>query len=303
MPQLGYAIILVIIINAIFSFMQEYKAEKALESLKKFLPSCSTVLRDGEIIEIQSMQLVPGDILILNEGDNISADARLIESFNIRTNNSVLTGESDPQRKSTVPIVGRNTDPLRLTNVVYAGTSVSSGSGKAVVYATRMETEFGKIANLTQGIKEELSPLQKEINKASQTLVYIALGIGFLFFILSLTVAKLGFIGSFIFAIGILVAFIPEGLLPTVTLALALGVQKMAKRNAIIKKLSSVETLGCTTVICTDKTGTLTQNEMTVREIWLNGESYSITGSGYNPEGDYILNGKKLDRNMAYGTC
>ena len=302
MPQLGYAIILVIVINAIFSFMQEYKAEKALESLKKFLPSCSTILRGGEVIEIQSRELVPGDILILNEGDSISADARLIESFNVRTNNSVLTGESDPQRKSTVSIVGRNIDPLRLTNVVYAGTSVTSGSGKAIVYATGMKTEFGKIANMTQEIKEQLSPLQKEINKASQLLVYIAVGIGFLIFILSLTIVKLGFIGSFIFATGILVAFIPEGLLPTVTLALALGVQKMAKRNAIIKKLSSVETLGCTTVICTDKTGTLTQNEMTVREIWLGGESYSITGNGYNPEGNFILNGKKFDKNMVLNT-
>ncbi len=136
MSQLGYAIILVIIINAVFSFMQEYRAEKALESLKKVLPSHSTVLRGGEVSEILSRELVPGDILILNEGDNISADARLIESFNIRTNNSVLTGESDPQRKSTVPIVGRNIDPLRLTNVIYAGTSVTSGSGKAIVYAT-----------------------------------------------------------------------------------------------------------------------------------------------------------------------
>ena len=302
MPQLGYAIILVIVINAIFSFMQEYRAEKALESLKKIIPSYSTVLRDGEVSEILSIELVPGDILILNEGDNISADARIIEAFNIRTNNSVLTGESDPQRKSTVPIIGRSIDPLRLTNVVYAGTSITSGSGKAIVYATGMKTEFGKIATLTQEVKEQLSPLQKEINKASQMLVFIAIGIGILFFILSLVVVKLGFIGSFIFAIGILVAFIPEGLLPTVTLALAMGVQKMVKRNAIIKKLSSVETLGCTTVICTDKTGTLTQNEMTVREIWLNGESYSITGSGYNPEGYFILNGKKLDKNIASGT-
>jgi len=302
MPQLGYAIILVIIINAIFSFMQEYKAEKALESLKKVLPSYSTVLRGGEVNEIQSKELVPGDILILNEGDNISADARLIESFNVRTNNSVLTGESDPQRKSTVPIIGRSIDPLRLTNVVYAGTSITSGNGKAIVYATGMKTEFGKIASMTQEVKEELSPLQKEINKASQMLAYIAIGIGILFFLLSLMVVKLGFIGSFIFAIGILVAFVPEGLLPTVTLALALGVQKMAKRNAIIKKLSSVETLGCTTVICTDKTGTLTQNEMTVKEIWLNGESYSVTGNGYNPEGDLILKSKKLDKNMAFNT-
>src|SRR4030042_890290 len=241
MPQLGYAIILVIVINAIFSFMQEYRAEKALESLKKIIPSISTVLRDGEVSEILSIELVPGDILVLNEGDNISADARIIEAFNIRTNNSVLTGESDPQRKSTVPIIGRSIDPLRLTNVVYAGTSITTGSGKAIVYAIGMKTEFGKIATLTQEVKEQLSPLQKEINKASQMLVLIAIGIGILFFILSLVVVKLGFIGSFIFAIGILVAFIPEGLLPTVTLALAMGVQKMVKRNAIIKKQSSVE--------------------------------------------------------------
>ncbi len=163
-----------------------------------------------------------------------------------------------------------------------------------------MKTEFGKIASLTQEVKEQLSPLQKEINKASQMLVCIAIGIGILFFLLSLMVVKLGFMGSFIFAIGILVAFIPEGLLPTVTIALALSVQKMAKRNALIKKLSSVETLGCTTVICTDKTGTLTQNEMTVREIWLNGESYNITGSGYSPVGDFILKGKKLDKSISF---
>ncbi|MCL4378281.1 MAG: cation-transporting P-type ATPase [Actinobacteria bacterium] len=300
MPQLGYAIILVIVINAIFSFLQEYRAEKALEALKKMLPSYSKVLRGGEIKEILSKELVPGDILVLSEGDNVSADARIIEAFDVRTNNSVLTGESDPQRKSTTAIVGRNVDPLRLTNVAYAGTSISSGSGQAVVYATGMNTEFGKIANLTQKVKEQLSPLQREINKASQLLVYIAIGIGILFFILSLSVVKLGFLASFVFAIGIIVAFVPEGLLPTVTLALAMGVQRMAKRNALIKKLSSVETLGSTTVICTDKTGTLTQNEMTVREIWTNGLSYDVSGVGYNPSGNFIYNGKNLPENEIF---
>jgi len=300
MPQLGYAIILVIIINAIFSFMQEFKAEKALEVLKKMIPSYSRVIRGGEVVEILSAELVPGDIIILNEGDSISADARLIESFDLRTNNSVLTGESDPQRKSSVPIIGRNVDPLRLTNVVYAGTSVSSGSGKAIVYATGMNTEFGKIANMTQTVKEQLSPLQVEINKASQLLVYIAIGIGLLILVLSLTVVKLGFLVSFVFAIGIIVAFVPEGLLPTVTLALAMGVQRMAKRNVLVKKLSAVETLGCTTVICTDKTGTLTQNEMTVREIWFNGHTYELTGVGYNPVGDIMLDGKKLSQVKDY---
>ncbi|MCL5070074.1 MAG: cation-transporting P-type ATPase [Actinobacteria bacterium] len=294
MPQLGYAIILVIIINAVFSFLQEFRAEKALEALKKILPSYARALRSGEIKEVLSSDLVPGDIIILNEGDNVSADARLIESFDLRTNNSVLTGESDPQRKSTVAIINREVDVLRLTNVVYAGTSISSGTGKAIVYATGMKTEFGKIAGITQSVKEGLSPLQKEINKASEVLVYIAIGVGVLFFILSLFVINLGFLASFVFAIGIIVAFVPEGLLPTVTLALAMGVQRMAKRNALIKKLSSVETLGSTTVICTDKTGTLTQNEMTVREIWANGESHDVSGVGYSPTGKFSMKGKIL---------
>ena len=312
MPQLGYAIIAVIIINAVFSFMQEFRAEKALEALNKILPSYAQVLRSGEIREILSVELVPGDIIILNEGDNVSADARLIESYDLRTNNSVLTGESDPQRKSTVAITNRDVDVLRLTNVTYAGTSISSGTGKAIVYATGMNSEFGKIANITQSVKEGLSPLQKEINKASQTLVYIAVGVGGIFFILSLTVMHLDFITSFIFAIGIIVAFVPEGLLPTVTLALAMGVQRMAKRHALIKKLSSVETLGSTTVICTDKTGTLTQNEMTVREIYVNDESYEVIGVGYNPTGQFSLKEnileskksseifKKISRAMSY---
>ena len=149
---------------------------------------------------------------------------------------------------------------------------------------------------MTQSVKEQLSPLQREINKASQLLSYIAIGVGLLFFILSITVVKIGFIGSLVFAVGIIVAFVPEGLLPTVTLALAMGVQRMAKRNAIIKKLSSVETLGSTTVICTDKTGTLTQNEMTVREIWLNGNTYDVSGVGYNPEGEFLLKDEKLTK-------
>jgi magnesium-transporting ATPase (P-type) len=159
-----------------------------------------------------------------------------------------------------------------------------------------MKTQFGKIANLTQNVKEQLSPLQIEINKTSQILAYIAVGVGVLFFILSLFTVKLGFVAAFAFAIGCIVAFVPEGLLPTVTITLAMGVQRMAKRNAIIKKLSSVETLGSTTVICTDKTGTLTQNEMTVKEMWANGKSYDLTGVGYNPEGNFFLGSTKLNK-------
>lgn len=300
MPQLGYAIILVIVINAVFSFLQEFRAEKALEALKNLIPSYSKVLRSGEIKDILSSELVPGDIIVLEEGDNVTADARLIEAYDIRTNNSVLTGESDPQRKNADPIQQENADELRLANVVYTGTSVTNGSGRAIVFATGMKTQFGKIANLTQNVKEQLSPLQIEINKTSQVLAYIAVGIGILFFILSIFTVKLGFVGAFVFAIGCIVAFVPEGLLPTVTISLAMGVQRMAKRNALIKKLSSVETLGSTTVICTDKTGTLTQNEMTVKEIWADGKNYDLTGVGYNPEGDFILDSTKLGKENAY---
>src|SRR3990172_2782591 len=225
MPQLGYAIIIVIIINAVFSFLQEFRAEKALEALKNLIPSYSRVLRSGEIQDILSSEVVPGDIIVLEEGDSITADARLIEAYDIRTNNSVLTGESDPQRKNADPIHQDNADELSLANVVYTGTSVTNGSGKAVVFATGMKTQFGKIAHLTQNVKEQLSPLQIEINKTSQILAYIAVGVGILFFVLSLFTVKLGFVGAFVFAIGCIVAFVPEGLLPTVTITLAMGVQ------------------------------------------------------------------------------
>ncbi len=300
MPQLGYAIILVIVINAVFSFLQEFRAEKALEALKNLIPSYSKVLRSGDIKDILSSELVPGDIIVLEEGDNVTADARLIEAYDIRTNNSVLTGESDPQRKNADPIHQENADELRLANVVYTGTSVTNGSGRAIVFATGMKTQFGKIANLTQNVKEQLSPLQIQINKTSQILACIAVGVGVLFFVLSLFTVKLGLVAAFVFAIGCIVAFVPEGLLPTVTISLAMGVQRMAKRNALIKKLSSVETLGSTTVICTDKTGTLTQNEMTVREIWADGKNYDLTGVGYNPEGDFLLDSTKLGKENAY---
>src|SRR4030042_2717020 len=296
MPQLGYAIILVVVINAVFSFLQEFRAEKALEALKNLIPSYSKVLRSEEIQDILSSELVPGDIIVIEEGDNITADARLIEAYDIRTNNSVLTGESDPQRKNADPIHQEDADELRLSNVVYTGTSVTNGSGRAVVFATGMKTQFGKIANLTQNVKEQLSPLQIEINKTSQVLAYIAVGVGVLFFILSLFTVKLGFVAAFVFSVCCIVAFVPEGLLPTVTITLAMGVQRMAKRNALIKKLSSVETLGSTTVICTDKTGTLTQNEMTVKEIWVNGNSYDVSGVGYTPEGEFYNNGIKVTR-------
>lgn len=298
-PELGWAIIAVIFINAIFSFWQEFQAEKAIEALKKLIPSYAKVVREGETKKILSSEVVPGDVIALEEGDNIAADARILNEFEMRTNNSTLTGESEPVRKMADPIVGNSTSLIEAPNVVFAGTSVAYGSGRALVFSTGMETQFGKIAALTQKVKTELSPLQKEVNKVAIIVALIAVGVGVVMFGAGSQLAKLSLITSFTFAIGMIVANVPEGLLPTLSLALATGVREMARRNALVKKLSSVETLGSTTVICTDKTGTLTQNEMTVREIWFDGRSIEVTGVGYNPEGSFRgaegeLSGKEI---------
>lgn len=297
MPELGWAIFAVILINAVFSFWQEYKAEKATEALKKLMPRRARIVRNGDTIEVEASQLVPGDVLFLQEGDSISADARLFEEFDLRTNNATLTGEVEPVRKTSAAVDNPTLTRTEMPNLVFAGTSVAYGSGKAVIFATGMNTEFGKIAKMTQDVKEEDSPLQKEMKNVTKVVAILAISIGLTFFFLGSFVAGMPLNMGFLFAIGIIVAMMPEGLLPTVTLGLAMGVQRMAKRGAIIKKLSSVETLGCTTVICTDKTGTLTQNEMTVKELWFDGNTYEATSVGYNPEGGYTLNERELDAN------
>jgi magnesium-transporting ATPase (P-type) len=290
LPQLGWAIWAVIVINAGFSFWQEFKAERATAALKRLLPSYASVLREGEPRRILAEQLVPGDVMLLAEGDRISADGRLIEDTELRVDQSTLTGEAHPARKASAAVVGASPPRVELPNLVFAGTSVAAGSGKAVVFATGMETEFGKIAALTQSVAEELSPLQREVDRLTKVVTVMAVGIGVLFFALSVFVVHRPVSVGFIFAVGMVVAFVPEGLLPTVTLALAMGVQRMIKRHAFIKRLSSVETLGSTTVICTDKTGTLTQNEMTVRALWCAGRRLTVTGVGYDPAGS-ILDG------------
>ncbi|MCC7558372.1 MAG: cation-transporting P-type ATPase [Methanobacteriaceae archaeon] len=292
-PQLGVAIIAVIIINAIFSFWQEYEAEKATEALKKILPTHANVIRDGKDEEILAEKLTPGDVIVLEEGDNISADARLVESYQMKVDTSTLTGESRPVRKiSKIPKKEHNY--LEMPNIVFAGTSVSSGSGKAVIISTGMNTEFNKIASMTQAVKDEPSPLQKQINRLAQIIAVVAVSMGFILFVIDIWVINLPLVLGFTFAIGLMVANVPEGLLPTVTLALAASAKKMIKKNALIKRLSSVETLGSTTIICTDKTGTLTKNEMTVRKIWIPYEVIDVTGTGYDPEGEFLHEGQKV---------
>ncbi|MHB8780093.1 MAG: cation-translocating P-type ATPase [Candidatus Geothermincolia bacterium] len=294
LPELGYACIGVVVINGFFTFWQEFKAEKAIESLQNIMPKRTRVMRDGREQEIDAEDLVPGDLMILEAGNNVSADGRLIVASEMQVNNSALTGESEPQRRRSEALRVEQAGLADLPNLIFAGTSVVAGAGRAVVYATGMATELGKIANLTQEVKQEPSPLQKQMGKVSKILATIAVTLGVAFFLLGTFVIHMPRAGSLMFGIGIIVANVPEGLLPTVTLALAIGTQRMAKRHALIKKLSSVETLGSTTVICTDKTGTLTTNEMTVKEIWTAGRLVKVGGAGYAPQGDFTVGDKPL---------
>jgi Ca2+-transporting ATPase len=293
-PELGWAVWSVIWINAIFSFWQEFQAEKALSALKKVLPMQVKVYRNGELKQIPARELVRGDVMQLEEGDRISADARLISAESLYLDVSVMTGESLPVSRSPYPVRLRETvsvrggktmlrqgeqpmqekvNPSEIANLVLAGSTVAAGRAVAVVYATGAETEFGQVAHLTTEIKREPSTLEIQVARIVRIITAIALGMGATVFALSYFLIGMDVTESFIFAIGIIVANVPEGLLPTVTLALALGVKRMARRNALVRRLSAVETLSATTVICTDKTGTLTKNEMTVRYLWLPTES------------------------------
>ena len=268
MATLGWAILGVIVINAGFAFFQEYKAERALQALHLLLPDKAWITRGGQLVEVVRSEIVPGDVLIVEEGERVPADARLIEAVGMRVDNAALTGESRPKRRTAEATEDGHW--LDLPNLVFAGTTILSGHGRAVVFATGMHSEFGKIAALTTVVETGLSPLQKEIVKVTRIVAVISLVMGATFFLVGLWTG-LGFWISAIFGIGIIVANVPEGLLPTVTLALAMSSQRMAKRNALIKHLPSVETLGCTTVICTDKTGTLTENHMKVDRFFADG--------------------------------
>lgn len=263
--SLGVAILAVILINAIFTFIQEYRAEKAVQALKALLPYQVKVVREGRQRLIPAREVVPGDLFHLEAGDKVPADGRLVEVKLLSVNNAPLTGESDLKFRNAEPYTG---DYLSSPNLVFAGTLTVNGSGLAVALATGMATEFGKIAHLTSGVKTDLSPLQKEIQRVTRLVAVIALSLGVTFFGVGFFMGR-GFWHNFLFAVGIIIANVPEGLLPTVTLALAMGSQRMAKRQALIKNLNSVETLGSVTVICSDKTGTLTQNRMAVNRLWV----------------------------------
>ena len=268
MGTLGVAVIGVILANGCFSFWQEYRAERAIAALKRLLPHAVKVLRDGEFQLAHADLLVPGDVILLQDGDTIPADCRVIEAMALRVNTATITGESLPQPRNAAPVP--DGDLLRARNLLLAGTSVVSGEAKAVVFQTGMETEFGRIALLTQSAAEPVSPLQQDIIYLSRFVAVLAVALGLVFFVLGQGAGLSTWEGA-LFAIGIIVANVPEGLLPTVTLSLAMATQRMAKRRALVRHLPAVETLGSATVIVSDKTGTLTENRMAVRRLALGG--------------------------------
>lgn len=272
MARIGYAIIAVILVSGVFSFWQEYRIEQTIAALQKLLPQQVQTLRDGDVIQLPIEHLVPGDIVLLEQGNNIPADCRLIDAFGLRVNNATVTGESAPKARDGNPSQEENAIDAR--NILLAGTSLVSGHGKAVVFSTGARTEFGKIAHLTQTAGEPVSPLRKELAHLSRLIALLAVVIAVVFFAIG-EMLGVPFWQGFIFSIGIIVAMVPEGLLPTLTLALVLAAQRMARRHVLIRHLPSVETLGSATVICTDKTGTLTENRMHVQELLLGLERHS----------------------------
>lgn len=283
----------IVILNAALGFYLEVKAEKSIKSLKKLLSLKTKVLRDGVVTSIDSELLVPGDIVILESGVKVPADLRITDSVDIRVDESALTGESVPVAK-TSKALPEETPLAERANSAFMGTIVTSGSGTGIVAFTGMNTEFGKIADLAQSTETEDTPLKKKLDSLGRILGAISLAIAFGIFLLGWFQHR-GLFEMFFLAISLAVAVIPEGLPAVVTITLALGVRNMVKKNCLVRNLSATESLGEVSVICTDKTGTLTQNEMTVRKILFSGDIYDVTGKGYEPEGEFSINGEPAD--------
>jgi Ca2+-transporting ATPase len=282
------AIAVIVLFAVGLGFIQEFRAERAIEALRQMAAPTATVFRDGVEVNIPSRDLVPGDVILLHTGDRIPADARLLEAVNLQVEEAALTGESIPVEKHIQPLMGDDLPVGDRKNMIYAGTAATYGRGKALVVATGMQTEFGKIAKLLQSIESGKTPLQQNLDKVGTVLARAALVVVAIIVAMGLVRGQ-PFVEMLIFGIALAVAVVPEALPAVVTISLAIGVQKMVKRNALIRKLSAVETLGSTSVICSDKTGTLTKDEMTVRQLYAGGQLYNVSGSGYTPVGEISL--------------
>jgi Ca2+-transporting ATPase len=286
----------IVVLNAVVGFVQEYRSEKAMEAMKKLTAPKARVLRGGKEKIIPAREVVPGDIVLLEAGDRVPADGRLLEIVNLKTNEAVLTGESTPVGKIT-EVLDAKTPVADRKNSVFMATHVIYGRGKAVITSTGMSTEFGKIAEMVQAVEEEETPLKLKLARFAKKLGIIIVAVCAFIFILELIreASAENIVEMFMTAVALAVSAVPEGLPAVVTVTLALGARDLAKRNAIIRRLSSAETLGATTVICSDKTGTLTKGEMTVRKIYVNGQMIEVTGVGYESKGDFLINGTRLN--------
>ncbi|MHA1215330.1 MAG: calcium-translocating P-type ATPase, SERCA-type [Candidatus Hodarchaeales archaeon] len=291
-------ILVIVILNGVLGFVQEYRAEEALEKLKELAGDDTLVIRDGVETRIDVRDLVPGDILLMYEGETIAADVRIFDASHLRIEEGLLTGESVPVDKITDPLPDEKLPIADRKNMAFMGTTTVKGRGKAIVVGTGMNTEMGKIAKSTVEAEEQETPLQMQLSKLGKALGVIVLFVVFVVFVAQMIRGGGEFKDVVETALALAVSAVPEGLAAAITLTLAIGVQRMAKKNAIIRKLPAVETLGSVEVICTDKTGTLTQNKMTVQKLWTPAHGFiEVTGSGYNPKGNFVLAEKdeKLD--------
>ncbi|MDH5794520.1 MAG: cation-translocating P-type ATPase [Candidatus Bathyarchaeota archaeon] len=286
----------IVALNAVVGFVQEYRSEKAIEAMRKMTAPQASVLRDGGEAVIPAEEIVPGDVLLLETGDRVAADARLLEVVDLSTDEAVLTGESTPVEKRT-DAVSENTAVSDRNNMLFMATHIIYGRGKAVVTSTGMATEFGKIAEMVQAIEEEETPLKAKLESFAKKLgILVVVACAVIFVLELLDPARPGdVVDSFLTSIALAVSAVPEGLPAVVTVTLALGARELARRNSIIRRLSSAETLGAVTVICSDKTGTLTKGEMTVRKIYVDGRIVEVTGVGYEAEGEFLLDKAKID--------
>ena len=289
----GIAIGAIVILNSVIGFVQEYRSEKAIEALKKLTTPRARVIREGKEQQVQARELVPGDVLLLEAGDRIPADARLLEVVDLRIDEAVLTGESNPVDKR-IDVLDTDTPVADRKNMVFTGTDVVNGRGKAVVTSTGMDTEFGKISEMVQTVEKEEIPLKRKLDKFAKKIGIIVVMAAATIIVISLIRNGTIEISLLLTAVALAVSAVPEGLPAVVTVTLALGAKELSKRNAVVRRLASVETLGSTTIICSDKTGTLTRGEMTVRKIFLGGKVIEVTGSGYEPVGEFKIEGSPV---------
>lgn len=292
------AILLIVALNSILGVVQESRAEEALAALKKLASPEAQVLRDGHRVSVPAPLLVPGDIVFLEAGNFIPADIRLTEAVNLRVEEAALTGESVPVQKNAAAVLDENVSLGDRKNTAFMGTVVNYGRGRGVVVATGMHTQLGMIANMLQNVEEEETPLQQRLEQLGKILGWGALAVCLIVFLVGLFRSNFqmeAIVDTFMIAVSLAIAAVPEGLPAVVTISLALGMREMIRRHALIRHLASVETLGSATVICSDKTGTLTQNVMTVTRLWADGQLVEITGSGYDPQGEFLIDGKRVE--------